>query len=416
MKFNKNFLIWWLVLLIAMSFLFQSKKEENTGALAQGEIGIASLKTEFSQGKEVMIKIRNNQAIPITLPALCPAPPLEVFRSDPNGEWQTLTATAKIDCAKQKLDQPIEIEPEKTATVSFKWWNYALFQELGRYQVRLKFLIGEEEKTFRSNEFYVKEPGFLGSLWDNAFYRPIYNTLIFFAKIAPGHNLGIAIILVTILIRGILLIPSQKAMRSQRKLQEVQPRLEAIRKKYKDNQEKIAQETMAIWKEHKVNPFGSCLPLLIQFPVMIAVYYAVRNGLNPDSIHHLYESLKDFSLTDINTNFLGLDLTEINFIILPIVVGGLQFFQMKLAMSFRKKKQPEKSNKPVKKDKPAGPDMQGMNQAMMYFMPVMIAVFTASLPSGVGLYWGVSTVFGIGQQLVVNRESDKDKPKVKVIS
>lgn len=417
MNINKKFLFWWIVFLIALSFIFYSKDDQVTIDPTQGEISITTLKTSYGQGKEIMVKIRNNTAETLIIPSRCPQEPFNVFKYIQE-EWQPISHSAQIDCQKQKLDQPYQIESGKTETISFKWWNYSLFHEIGRYQIKVTLPIQKTEKTFTSNEFYVKEPGFLGNLWQNAFYRPIYNTLIFFTKVLPSHSLGFAIILLTIVIRAILLVPSQRALKSQRKLQAVQPRLEAIRKKYKDNQEKIAQETMAIWKEHKVNPFGSCLPLLIQFPIMIGVYYVVRDGLNPDNIHNLYTFLKDFSLTEIQTNFFGLELTEINYIILPLVVGGLQFYQMKLAMSFRKKKTDKKpqTDKKAKKDPAAGPDMQGVNQAMIYFMPVMIAVFTASLPAGVGLYWGTSTIFGIGQQIVINRETDKEKPQVKVIS
>jgi YidC/Oxa1 family membrane protein insertase len=231
----------------------------------------------------------------------------------------------------------------------------------------------------------------------------------------PYNDLGLAIILLTILIRTILLIPSQKALKSQRKMNELQPKLAKIKEKYKDNQEMIAKETMALWKEYKVNPFGSCLPLLIQFPVLIALFYVIQNGLNPDNSYLLYEPLKHFSLHNINIIFLGiLNLTKINNFILPLIVGGLQFLQMKLTLVTKKdKKAQDKQDKTEKKAQ--GSEMEMAGKTMMYVMPVMIALFTASVPAGVGLYWSVSTTYGIVQQLVVNKQVDEEKVKIKVL-
>jgi YidC/Oxa1 family membrane protein insertase len=179
----------------------------------------------------------------------------------------------------------------------------------------------------------------------------------------------------------------------------------------------IAKETMALWKEHKVNPLGSCLPLLIQFPFLIAIFYVIQTGLSPNNVYLLYGPLKEFSLLSIDVNFLGiLDLTKINAFALPIVVGGLQFFQMKLAMMRNKKRKEEKENKKKDKKKGKGAEMEMASQMMIYVMPVMIALFTASLPSGVGLYWSASTIFGIVQQLVVNRQVATEDVKVRVVS
>jgi YidC/Oxa1 family membrane protein insertase len=170
---------------------------------------------------------------------------------------------------------------------------------------------------------------------------------------------------------------------------------------------------MALWKEAKVSPFGSCLPILLQFPFLIAVFYAIKDGLNPDNSYLLYTTYSDFSLQDINVNFLGiLDLTKANLYVLPLIIGGLQFIQMKLSLAKKAKK--DKESGIVKKEKN---EMEMANSMMIYMMPVMIAVFTASVPAGVGLYWGASTTYGIIQQIIVNKgpmPSTKNDPSVKV--
>ena len=169
---------------------------------------------------------------------------------------------------------------------------------------------------------------------------------------------------------------------------------------------------MALWKEAKINPLSSCLPILLQFPFLIALFYVIQSGLNPDNTYLLYSQYSGFSLTDINTNFLNiLDLTKANIYVLPLVIGGLQFIQMKLAMAKNKKAQDDKDGKRN--------EMAIAGSMMTYIMPVMIAVFTASLPAGVGIYWGASTIYGIIQQLVVNKggiKKDPNEPTVKVIN
>lgn len=270
-------------------------------------------------------------------------------------------------------------------------------------------------KKVESNEFEVVEPNIFSKIWTTIFYQPIYNILIFLASVVPYHDLGLAIILLTIIIRTILLIPSQKGLKSQRKLQEIQPKIAHLKEKHKDNQEMIAKETMALWKEHKVNPVGGCLPLLIQFPVLIALFYVIQSGLNPDNVYLLYEPLKNFPLASMNLNFLGiLDLSKVNFFVLPLIVGSLQFFQMKLA-TMRSQKAQEKTKKKEDKKPTKGDEMQIANQMMTYVMPVMIAIFTASVPAGVGLYWSTSTLYGIVQQIFVNKQVASETASVKVL-
>ena len=122
------------------------------------------------------------------------------------------------------------------------------------------------------------------------------------------------------------------------------------------------------------------------------------------SVYNLYDFQSSFDFTSIDTMFLGiLDLANKDLIALPLIVGLLQFFQMKLTFSLKQPKQNVES-----KQKKGMPDMQTMNKTMTYTMPIMIAFFTASLPAGVGLYWGASTLFGIGQTIVVNREKSEE--------
>lgn len=345
-------------------------------------------KTKIAIGKSVVITIRNNSEENLIVTPDCPMNPLKVERYM-NGEWTLITAKSETcDSA------PITIAPEKTHQVNYGPWNQELFNEAGRYRILLEQTIEEKTKIY-TKEIQIAPPGIFRILWIEGLYKPIFNTLIFLVSFMPNHNLGWAIILLTFIVKVILLVPNQKALKAQKAMQKVQPQLDALKKKYKENPQKLAEETMKIWQKHKVNPMSSCLPMLIQFPVLIALFYVVKDGLDFINPQLLYDSLKTFDASLIQPVFLGLiDLTKINFIALPIIVGLLQFGQMRLTLG--------KSLK----DAPVDSPMPMMNKTMIYVMPILIAFFTASLPAAVGFYWGASTIFGIAQQFVVNRSKD----------
>src|SRR5690606_26363572 len=115
--------------------------------------------------------------------------------------------------------------------------------------------------------------------------------------------------------------PNHKALKAQKQMQKVQPQLEALKIKYKNDPQRLAQETMGIYKKYKVNPVSSCLPMLIQFPILIALFYVVRDGLTSIDPSFLYSSVENLDLSTVNPRFLGLDLTRANWWILPIIVG-----------------------------------------------------------------------------------------------
>lgn len=403
-KFNqlvKNVLIF-LAIFLAVNYainLFKGDKApENT---TPSTIVFETTKNEYSRRDIVTIKIKNNTSATITIPNKCPVEPFDTFRNE-NNEWIKKTYSPKLNCTDKK---DIEILPTKEISVPYSNWNHTLFGDMGRFKVEMKIKVGEEEKTLTSNEFTVVEEGIFSKLWIGIFYRPIYNTMIFLAKVMPNHDIGLAIIILTLIIRTILLVPSHKAMKAQKRMQDVQPRLEKIKEKYKGDQQKIAMETMALWKEAKVNPMGSCLPLLLQLPFLIGIFYVVQDSLNPDNTYLLYKAYENFALSDISHAFFGIiDLSKPNLYVLPIIIGGLQFVQMKLSMGL---------------SSPKG-EMASASKMMIYLMPVMIAIFTASLPAGVGFYWGTSTLYGIVQQMFVNKgksdHKDDKEPTVRVIT
>jgi YidC/Oxa1 family membrane protein insertase len=393
-----NNVLLFLVIFLGLNFVFKSCQggTEGTSSLDQKPIGFITTDTSYSRNKVVTVEMKNNTEQDIVVPQDCPGEPFDVLHYE-NSEWVKTEASPELDCSKAVS---YTLKPGEEAKIPYDNWNHALFSQMGRF----KILFTLDGKTIETNEFTVEEEGIFSKLWKGVFYRPIYNTLIFLIAEIPGHSLGLAIIILTIIIRTILIIPSQKAMKSQRRMQELQPMIEKIKEKHKGDQAKISQEMMQIWKTHKVNPMGSCLPLLLQFPILIALFWVIKGGLNPDNTYLLYTQYDGFSFHNISSQFLGLDLLKANLYVLPLIVGLLQFIQMKMAMM----KVPKKN------------EMAIANNMMTYMMPIMIAVFTASLPAGVGLYWGTSTLYGLVQQYFVNKSrpttpGNNDDVKVRVI-
>jgi YidC/Oxa1 family membrane protein insertase len=382
-----RFLFFFFLIFFTLQILGVGKPGEEEKPAQSIEIN--AVYSSYNLGDTVAVAIKNNLTESIVIPQDYPNEPLDVYNYS-DGQWHQLHSSNEEGVAVE-----IAISPGETKEISYADWKKDLFSNLGKYKIEFPIVISGEEKIFIT-EFEFVEPGFFKSLWNTLFYKPIYNCLIFFISILPeNQNLALAIILLTLVIKLILLAPNNKAIRAQRDMQKVQPLLEEIKAKYAGNQQKIAEETMKAWKEHKVNPFGSCLPLLIQFPIMIALFYVVKDGLAiEENVHLLYSFLRD-GILNIDPWFLGvLNLTEKNLYVLPLLVGGLQFLQMKMAFA-----KSNDSQKPVAKEQL---QMQTMNKTMIYILPIMIAVFTASLPAAVGLYWGVSTLFAIGQQYYVN--------------
>jgi YidC/Oxa1 family membrane protein insertase len=216
------------------------------------------------------------------------------------------------------------------------------------------------------------------------FYAPIYNLLIFLTEIL-GHTLGWGILALTVFIRMLLIWPQHKMMVSQKKLQTIQPKIKQIQKEFKGNQQMLGMKMMELYKKEQVNPMGSCGFLLIQMPILIVLYNVILNVMDPTNYFHLYQILVDYNLHDIQSNFFGMDLLAsggLVGIILGLVVGLIQYVQVKLSLA--DKKTPA-SDVVLEKKKDENdysqlmPDPEMMNKFMLYGMPVMVAVFTYTL-------------------------------------
>lgn len=216
----------------------------------------------------------------------------------------------------------------------------------------------------------------------------MFNSLVLFYNLLPGHDFGLAIIILTIVIKAILYPLSVKAFKSQKVLQDLQPKIKLIQEKYKDDKEKLAKETLELYKTEKINPFSGLFLAFVQLPILIALYAVFSQGLKPEQLNNLYSFISNPN--QINPVFFGLiDLSKPN-LWFAIVAGILQFFQTKMMSSVQKK------------DKTKGPDMaQAMQTQMLYIFPVVTIFILVSLPSAIGLYWIVSSIVSIIQQYYI---------------
>ncbi|OGY88034.1 MAG: hypothetical protein A2233_04770 [Candidatus Kerfeldbacteria bacterium RIFOXYA2_FULL_38_24] len=255
----------------------------------------------------------------------------------------------------------------------------------------------------------------MGQIFNTILYEPLFNALIFIYNVLPWKDLGVAIIILTFLIKLLLFYPSLKGLRSQKSLQDVQPKLEEIKKQYKDNKEEMGRQIMKFYKENKVNPFSSCLPMLIQLPILWALFQVFFGGLNTDpktgfliteQLNHLYEGLRSiYSTTAINYTFLGVvNLAASKNIALAVITGAVQFLQAKMLQTKR-----GAVKVPGAKDENMA---AALNKQMLYFFPIITVVFGYQFPAGVTLYWLSSTAFTWIQQLIFLKEKNKNNPQV----
>ena len=225
----------------------------------------------------------------------------------------------------------------------------------------------------------------------------------------PGNDIGIAIIILTALIRLALFPLNQQSIKSQKALQDLQPKIDELKKRYADNKQELGKAMMDLYKEQKVNPFSSCLPLLIQFPFLIAVFYVFRDGLTGGSLDIVYNFIQ--RPDSINAMSLGIiDLAKPN-PILAVLAGLAQFWQAKMMMAKRVPKQAR--NNPVAKDE----DMMAiMNKQMVYFMPAITVFIGLTFPGGLTLYWLVTTLLTGLQQVYIFKKSKIKEGEIEIVS
>ncbi len=303
----------------------------------------------------------------------------------------------------------IEIKPNSKKTIDFDRY-YKNFDKPWTYS----FKVNVWDKQPLITTFNVDIRWFFWKLFTYFFYAPIYNLVVFFLKIT-WNSLFWAIVLVTILIRLLLLHPQHKTLKSQKQMQALQPKIKEVQEKHKWNHQMIWQETMKLYKEHWVNPLGSCWPMLIQMPILFVLYYVLMYIREESNIFYLYSFLKPFDVNQIQPIFYGIDLYDkgwTSWLVLAIIVATLQFLQIKFSMKNNwEENKTEKSKEIKKKDdnwiQSMMPDQKVMQKFMLIVFPLMIWVATYNFPAWLWIYWGITTLFMLIQQIFVNKIQKK---------
>ncbi|MCL5733199.1 MAG: YidC/Oxa1 family membrane protein insertase [Patescibacteria group bacterium] len=211
---------------------------------------------------------------------------------------------------------------------------------------------------------------------------------MFYNTIAFG-DLGVAIIFLTVFIRIVLYPFFQKSVRNQTILQRIQPKIKKIQEEHKKDKEKQAKALLLLYKEHKVNPFSGFLFLLIQLPILIILYDLFLKGLNVASFSDLYSFVA--APRNFQTTFLGLLNLQNRSILLVVLAATAQFFQGRLALPKSDKSKPPSSAEQI-------------SRQMVFIAPLITIFIFFNFPAAVSLYWLTSSVFSIGQQIIINKQ------------
>lgn len=222
----------------------------------------------------------------------------------------------------------------------------------------------------------------LTGIFDLVILQPMLNLLVLLSKYLFG-SFGLAILALTVIVRVITYPTYTRQMKSQRAMQEVQPKLKELQKKYGKDKNRLSQETMKLYKEQGVNPLGCAFPMLIQFPIWIGLYQSVIQGLGfaPENLVGLSKQLYGISAIQeqvpLNESFLWLDLGSGD-VFMAIIVAASMWVLQKMSAS------------PT-----ADPNQQSMGRMMLWMMPLMFGFFALTFPSGLALYWALTNILSI---------------------
>lgn len=239
---------------------------------------------------------------------------------------------------------------------------------------------------------------FFITLYNLFLFQPIFNTLIWLSQTVPGKDFGVAVILLTLIIRFASYPLGARAIRAQKKFAELQPKMKEIQEKFKGKGEEQRKAMAALFREAQVNPFASFAPFLIQIPIFIVLYHTFSNGVGSDQLSMLYPFVS--APEHIDTSFFGLvDLNE-RFFPLALGAGILQFLRLKQVEVKGKKEKGKKRD-----------FASTMQKQMVYILPVFIVWIASTLPSAFGLYITTTTVFDMWQHWFIARREKTAQEK-----
>ncbi len=257
------------------------------------------------------------------------------------------------------------------------------------------------------------------TLFDTLFFGPIVNILVLLVRglenLGIPGALGIAIIIVTLLIRILIWPLMASQLKTTKKMAELKPHLDELKKKHKEDKQAFAKAQMDLFKEHGVNPAGGCLPLLIQIPPMIAIYQVIYSFFSGqaglDRINHvLYNSSWHLSKVP-NLDFFGMNLADkpsdfarvgLLILLIPVLTAILQLFQSRMMTPVTPKIQKNDSKKEKAEKESMEDAMASMQGQMLFIMPLMMGYITFTFPIGLALYLNTISIVGIFQQYLIS--------------
>lgn len=253
-------------------------------------------------------------------------------------------------------------------------------------------------------------------LFDTLIYEPLYNALVFLVHILPSGDVGIAVIILTLLVKFLLLPLSIKATRTQLKMKEIEPKVKEIQSTHKDNREMQAAEMMKIYREAKVNPFSSIFVIFIQIAIIIPLFLIFRNGISEIDVTRLYSFVPEPEV--MNMMFLGFINVAGKSLPVAILAGLAQFFQSHVLLASQESVTKEAKEAAGEKDEKEdeGPSFgahlqKSLKMQMRFVFPVILAVVTYTTSAVVGFYFIVSALFAIAQEMFVKRKIKENYEK-----
>ena len=226
----------------------------------------------------------------------------------------------------------------------------------------------------------------ISEIYNQILYIPLLNALIYIYNTISLESLGFAVIILTIIIRIILFPLFHKMTKNQMVLQKIQPLIKATTEKHKDNKEEQVKKILEIYKTNKVTPFSSIGFLLIQIPILLALFHVFVKGFTDETLVNLYSFI--YKPDQIHSIFLNLINLEKMSIIIVVLAAFSQYMQGQLSLL----------KNDVNKNDPA----QKIGRQMIYIAPALTFFILLGLPSVIGLYWITTSVFSIGQQIIIN--------------
>lgn len=245
-------------------------------------------------------------------------------------------------------------------------------------------------------------------MFHTLFYKPMYNILILILDFLPTHNIAIAVIILTILIKLILLPLSQKMFKTQILQKKIQPLMSKIQEKYKDDKQMLGVKMLEIYKEHKLNPFSSLLLMIIQIPIVFALYFVFAKGGFPEIVKSDLYSFVPY-VNNIDHVLFGIDFTKAN-IFIGFISGLTQYIQIRLSLQ---NMDTISKDKPILDMKPEEIMQKQMSFMMKYFIPIAIFIASLNVSAAVALYWIISSLFMIAQELYFRNKYKEELLSVK---